>query len=177
MDIPTKIEFNLVTLEEFENRFLYLKIIERKDINNKNLYNNNIKQIGIEILKFFHRHQTFKRIFCIFNDKDIENIRKEIGNIKKEDNILIFEYSNSKNILEDKDKIDPLKEFDNIIYLIMSKYKIIKNGISISNISNNLLKDKNNKKRAILNDFNSIFTYNLEQNGDNSLSYDSEKDD
>ena len=175
LNSPIKEEYNLVTLEAFKNRFLYLKIIERADINNNQYLYNNIDQIGIEILKFFHRHQTFKQIFCIFDDENIENIRKEIRNIKKEDYILIFTYINNNKILVDKDNKDPLKEFDNIIYLIMSEYKIIKNEINFNNAS---LQVKNNKRRFLLNDFDSLFTYNFEQyNNDDNLSYDSEKDD
>ena len=41
------------------------------------------KKVGIEIMKFFHRHQTFKHLFCIFREQDKEKLFKEIKDINE----------------------------------------------------------------------------------------------
>ena len=147
------------------------------------------KKIGVEILKFFHRHQTFKHLFCIFREKDKKKFFNEIKDIKDmNESILILIIKNNDKIqFFNKEKEDQLKDFKNITYLIINGIQIKNESMKATeklNDNKNDLKYKKIKKPPIVNnnkeelkeennyfaDFNSIFTDLIDDGEDSSES-------
>lgn len=125
------------------------------------------KQIGIETMKFFHRHQTFKHLFCIFGEQDKVKLFKEIKDINE--SILILINNNKIQFFNDKNE-DPLEDFKNLTYLIINqiekrnkKKQSEKTKVTKTNIKNELKEQKN-----YFDDFDSIFTYNLNDDYEDS---------
>ena len=156
-----------IQLRIIEERFYFMTLTWLEDTVNEIIINKYVKQIGIEIMRFFHRHHTFNQLFCIFNHHDIRKIRKEINNNETDNEILILVYNNKKNLIDVNE--DPLEEFNNVKYLIINNYDIITNR---EEFNNNIIRrdnkiNKNEIKKNILDDLESIFTYQFNQNNDN----------
>ena len=163
-DISQTIQIRII-----EERFYFMTLTWLEDTVNEIIINKYVKQIGIEIMRFFHRHHTFNQLFCIFNHHDIKKIRKEINNNETDNEILILVYNNKKNLIDVNE--DPLDEFNNVKYLIINNYDIITNREELNNIiirrDNNININKNEIKKNCLDDLESIFTYQFNQNNDN----------
>ena len=166
---------------EKKERFITINIENEENKND----NNNIeykektyknfkkeKQIGIEIMKFFHRHKTFNHLFCIFREQDKEKLFKQIKDINE--SILILVNNNDKiQFFNDKNE-DPLKDFKNVIYLILNGKKINDKNF-LKSIKTTIIK-LNNKvvpkdQQNYFENFDSIFTCDLDD--DNEYSSDS----
>ena len=144
-----------------------------KKINKKSL-------IGIEIMKFLYRHQSFDKLYYIYNPQKYGKSLKEIINNVLENEsegetigssydsltkfILINDYTKIKNkdkeLYKENEVIyeEPLTLMDNVQYLIMTKKEII-----IDNNDKFKTKDKDIKKSVIMKntDFD-IYKINLE---------------
>ena len=89
-------------------------------------------------MKFFHRHQIFNHLYCVFNSKDLNQLFNDINYITINESILISINNNVKFFLneEEEEPIDPLDEYINVRYLIYN--------IEIEETKGKT-KDKNNK--------------------------------
>lgn len=139
-----KIFINNEVDEDYKKEKLINKSIEKKY-----KYYKKVKQIGIETMKFFHRQQRFKHLYCIFGEQDKNKVFKEIKDTNESILLLINENDKFKFFKDKKD--DPLKEYKKVKYLIINGKK---------------------EKKNYFDNFESIFTYDIdgyEESIENSL--------
>ena len=136
-----------------------------------------INQIAIEVLKFFHRHRTFKFLFYINQNKNKKQFFKKIKKFQFDAEILILVNNNHK-IKFFRDKEDPLEDYINAIYFNFENKKLKNNNEmnKDSKINLNIQENQNNKiiNNDILNDLDSIFTYKFKND---EKEYDNEYED
>ena len=97
------------------------------------------EKIGIELIKFFYRHQKFSEIYYINNPnkygRSLEDITNKLFEKLKEEEItrpedsspIFILINNFEKIKSIKNNIDPLELLDNVQYLILSNNEIIIN--------------------------------------------------
>ena len=151
-----------IVKEIIENKNKCITInINKEEIIDPKKANKKMKKIGIEVMKFFHRHKRFNRLFCAFNHQDIIKINKEIEDIQENESILLLINDNIKKIE------DPLESFDNVCYLIIENKELKVKSRENENLNPNIIKKEKKRivedKNDLFNDFDSIFTYKLKE--------------
>ena len=143
---------------ESKKRFITINIKLDNKKKNQKKKNKAIKQIGIEVMRFFHRHQIFNRLFCIFKHQNIK-----IDDIQSNESILI--YINDK----ERKNEDLLENFDNVKYLFIENNEEMEiNRKENKTLKKNLKKNKNflEKNNTLFKNFESIFTYEYNEEED-----------
>ena len=120
-------------------------------------------KIGIEIMKFLYRHQSFNELYYVYNPQKYGKSLKEITykiikNNKNEEKTPKYEESshafilinNFEKIKSIKYQFEPLELLDNVQYLIMSSNEMIINKDENNNESETMY-DKKYKNKIVIN--------------------------
>lgn len=120
------------------------------------------EKIGIELIKFFYRHQNFSEIYYIHNpnkygrsleaitNKIFEKLNEEEITRSKDSNPIFILINNFEKIKSIKYNIEPLELIDNVQYLILSNNEIIINKDEHTN-EKETKNDKKYKNKIIIN--------------------------